>query len=353
MRQDTPRTIGLDLGDQWTHLCELDRDGEVVEHTRIRTTPAGFRGRFEGGARGRVALEAGTHSNWSARLLEELGLEVIVANPRQVALITRSDRKTDKADAELLARLARVDPRLLSPVEPRSARIQADRSLISSRDTVVRMRSLLINHARGTCKAFGLRLPKCDADSFGKKVATVVPTELRAALDPVLEHVAELTRTIRAYDRKIESVSDARYPATRHLRQIRGVGPITALAFVLTIGDPHRFARSRTVGSYAGLCPRQDQSGERDPQMRITKAGNPLLRRLLLQCAHYQLGPFGEDSDLRRWAERKCEHGGKTARKRALVAVARKLAVKMHRIWVTGEIYDPLRLARARGEVAA
>lgn len=352
MRKDTVRTLGLDLGDRWSHVCELDAGGGVVDRARVRTTPAAFRKWFVAGPRGQVALEAGTHSLWSARLLEELGFEVIVANPRQVALITRSDRKTDKADAELLARLARMDPRLLSPVTPRTAQDQADRGMITARDAVVRTRTLLINHVRGTCKAFGHRLSACAASSFGSKVAPALPDPLRPALLPLLEQISSLTQTIRAYDRQVEALCEKHAP-TAHLRQIRGVGPITALAFVLAIGDPRRFSRSRKVGAYVGLCPRQDQSGARDPQLRITKAGDPLLRRLLLQCAHYMLGPFGEDSDLRRWAERKSKHGGRAARKRALVAVARRLAVRLHRIWMTGETYDALRLARARGEVAA
>ncbi|MEM8883550.1 MAG: IS110 family transposase [Planctomycetota bacterium] len=275
----------------------------------------------------------------------------MVANPRQLALISQHDRKSDRTDAEWLARLARVDPQLLAPVTPRDAQTQADRTLISSRDTLVRMRTLLVNHVRGTAKAFGLRLSKCSAGSLGKRVAAEIPPALQPSLSPILEQITMLTSRIREYDRQIEAVSEERYPATRHLRQIRGVGPISALAFVLAIGDPRRFTKSRKVGSYVGLAPRRDQSGDTDKQLRITKAEDPLLRKLLLQCAHYQLGPFGEDSDLRRWAHKKSEHGGASARKRALVAVARKLAVRMHRIWITGEIYDPLRLAKARGEL--
>lgn len=353
MRKDTLRTIGLDIGDRWAHFCELDGDGAVVNRGRVRTTVEAYRARFAGRAGCRIALEAGTHSQWSARLLQELGLEVIVANPRQVRLITRNDRKSDRVDAELLARLARVDPALLSPVEPRTEQIQADRVLISARDAAVRARTLLVNHVRGSCKSFGSRLPSCSAASFAPKVRDALPEALRDALEPLLGQIEALTRQIRAYDRKIESVSEGRYPVTAHLRRIRGVGSITALAFVLAVGDPRRFGRSRTVGSYVGLCPRRSQSGVRDPQLRITKAGDPLLRRLLLQCAHYILGPFGEDCDLRRWAAARIQPGDRASRKRALVAVARKLAVRMHRLWVTGEIYDPLFLAKARGGATA
>lgn len=352
MRKDTLWTLGMDLGDRWAHLCELDESGAVVSRGRVATTAEAFRARFSGRAGCRIALEAGTHSQWTARLLEELGLEVIVANPRQVKLITCNDRKSDTVDAELLARLARVDPELLSPVQPRTEQIQAARVLLATRDTTVRVRTLLINHVRGSCKAFGARLPKSPAASFPRNTRAHLPEALRGILEPQMEQIESLTGQIRTYDREIGKVSDERYPITTHLRLIRGVGPVTALAFALAIGDPRRFSHSRKVGAYVGLCPRRDQSGARDPQLRITKAGDPLLRRLLLQCAHYILGPFSEDCDLRRWAEARIKPGDRATKKRALVAVARKLAVRMHRLWVTGEIYDPLHLAKKRGELA-
>jgi transposase len=353
MREDTRLTIGLDLGDQWADYCELDGHGAVVSRNRVRTTSEAFTKRFSGRAGCRIALEAGTHSQWVARLLNELQLEVIIANPRRVRLITCNDKKSDTVDAELLARLARVDPQLLSPIEPRAEQIQADRVLISTRDTTVRVRTMLINHVRGCCKAFGTRLPKSSAEAFPRKAPDFLPEVLRTTLDPQLAQIDALSRQIKTYDKQIDQVSEERYPITSHLRLIRGVGPITSLAYVLAIGDPHRFSKSRKVGSYLGLVPRRDQSGARDPQLRITKAGDPLVRKLLLQCAHYILGAHGEDCDLRRWAEARVPPGDRGARKRALVAVARKLAVRMHRLWITGEIYDPLRLARARNEVTA
>jgi len=146
-------------------------------------------------------------------------------------------------------------------------------------------------------------------------------------------------------------VAEERYPVTAQLRQVRGVGPLTALVYVLVLGDPRRFAKSRKVGSYVGLRPRQDQSGERDVPLGITKAGSPLLRRLLLQCAHYILGPHGEDCDLKRYGDRIAARGGKVAKRKAVVAVARKLSVLLHRLWMTGEVYERLRVARQRGEL--
>jgi transposase len=168
---------------------------------------------------------------------------------------------------------------------------------------------------------------------------------LFAGLEPLLETVDHLTRTIRRMDREIERLGQERYPETQLLRQVTGVGPITALYYVLTLEDPNRFAKSRSVGAYLGLCPKQRDSGTQQPQLRITKAGDVLLRRLLVNAAQYILGPFGPDTDLRRAGLRMAERGGKAAKKRAVVAVARRRAVLLHRLWVTGEEYESLRQA--------
>lgn len=342
-------TIGVDLGDRWSHFCVLDDAGEVVERGRVRTTRVAFKKQFGDRAEARVALEVGTHSPYLSRELATAGHEVLVANPRRLRLIYGEHTKSDKVDAESLARLARIDPSMLAPVEHGTAQQQADRAVLRARDALVRARTDLVNHARGAVKSFGQRLPSCHARAFANKVAADVPEILRPALASVLDNIAALSREILELDARIEEISSDRYPVTVHLREIRGVGPVTALAFVLAVGDPWRFKKSRTVGSYFGLRPRQRQSGARDPQMHITKAGDGYVRRVLLQCAHYILGPFGGDCDLRRWGLKLIERGGgATSRKKAVVAVARKLAVLMHRLWITGEVYDPLRIAQAQ-----
>lgn len=354
MREHSKKTIGVDLGDRWSHYCVLDGNGDVVDRGRVRTKRETFAAQFGKLEPARIALEVGTHSPYLSRLLAEQGHEILVANPRRLKLIFADHTKSDKVDAESLARLARVDPGLLSCIEHRTEQAQADRAVLRSRDVLVRVRAGLVNHVRGMAKSLGYRLPSCHARAFANKARPELPDVLRAALDPVLEQIAALTHTIRAVEAEIERISAERYPVTAHLRGIRGVGPVTALAFVVTIGDPRRFSRSRKVGSYLGLRPRQRQSGERDPQLHVTKAGDSFLRRLLLQCAHYILGPFGGDCDLRRWGLKFVERGGgPIAKKKAVVAVARKLAVRMHRLWVTGEIYDPLYLAKERGDVVA
>jgi transposase len=340
-RKATGVTVGIDVSDTYSSLCCLDGEGEVIEEGRVRTTAPALQQRFGALSGYRLILEVGTHSPWMSRLLAGLGHEVIVANPRQVRLIAQSDRKRDRTDAELLARLGRLDPALLRPIQHRGPEAQHDLALLRARDALVRARTNLINHVRGAVKATGSRLPACSTRSFHRKAETHLPVSLRTMLLPAVSMVAELTACIREYDRQVERSAE-RYPAEQLLRQVQGVGPLTALAFLLVIEDPERFRKSREVGPYLGLVPRQSQSGEREPQLSITKAGDPLLRRLLVQSAHYILGPFGPDTELRRWGLRLAGSGSSRGKKRAVVAVARKLAVLLHRLWVTGEVYEPL-----------
>jgi transposase len=336
-------TAGLDLGDKYSYLCLLDTDsGEPIEEGRVHTTPEALRRRFCSERPLRIAIEAGTHSPWVSRVLKECGHEVLVANARKVRLIYSNKRKTDEMDAENLARLARLDPKLLYPLKHRDEDSQAHLAIIRSRQSLVDARTQLVNHVRGAVKSFGARLPKCPARSFHKRVAEHVPEALWPALEPMLETIGSLTERIRDYERQLEMISKEHYPETELLRQVEGIGVLTALTFVLTVEDPYRFEKSRAVGAYLGLVPATDQSGDRDPQKRISKEGDEMLRRLMVGSAHYILGPFGSDSDLRRHGEKIASRGGKNAKKRAVVAVARKLSVLLHRLWVTGELYEPL-----------
>ena len=351
MRQDnatgTGMTIGLDLGDRLTHVCVLDEAGEVVERRQVATRPTSLRRLLASYPPSRVVLEVGTHSPWVSRLVGELGHERVVANPRRLAVIYANENKSDRVDAEALARVGRLDPKLLRPIQHRKAESQVDRTLLRSRDALVRSRTALVTHVRGSVKSLGARLPASSAAAFGRRMQSELPAELRDALLPVLEMVQGLTDRIRAYDREIRQRCKTSHPETLQLSQVAGVGALTALAFVLCIEDPRRFPKSRTVGAFLGLRPRQRQSGEHDPQLGITKAGDMELRRLLVGSAHYILGPFGPDTDLRRFGLRLIARGGPGAKQRAVVAVARKLAVLLHRLWITGEVYEPLRQTNA------
>ena len=338
-------SIGMDLGDRRSHVCVLDLGGGVLERFVVDSTAPAMEAAFSPRRGTTVVIEAGGHSPWVSRLLAGLGVHVIVANPNQLAAITKSDRKTDRNDAEMLARLGRLDLGLLRPVKHRSAAKQAHLEMLKARDALVRSRTLQVNHVRGALKSFGARAPSCDAGTFATKAAEHVPEALRPAIQPLLAVIALLTKSIGRYDRAIERLCKKVYPETELLRQVQGVGPLTSLAYVLVLGSAERFQSSRQVGSYLGLVPRVSQSGEQDPQCHITKSGNGFMRKLLVQSAHYITGPFAEDSTLRRIGLRMMSTGGARGKKRAVVAVARRLAVMLHCLWKTGEAYDRLRNA--------
>lgn len=338
---DNNITIGMDLGDQYHIAIVFDAEGNELEVAKINNTKTGIGKYFSRYKGSTVAIEAGTHSPWISRLLDQMGCTVYVGNPRKLRFIWASKDKSDERDARMLGMVCRIEPRLLSPLHHRGSQAQADLVVIKSRDMLVKSRTQLINHARGVVKTSGERLPGCSADSFVKRCAAHVPTDLWPALEPIFNIIAELREQIHELDAKIDQMCRQRYPETDRLRQVSGVGPVTALSYVLTIEDPARFNKSRQVGPFLGLTPRRDQSGKTDKQLRITKAGNKYLRHLLVSSAHYILGPFGPDSDLRRHGLSIAARGGKNAKKRAAVAVARKLAVLLHRLWISEQAYEP------------
>ena len=337
-----PSAMGMDLGDKISRYCALGAEGEIASEGAVATTRKAMREKFSGMARCRIAIEVGTHSAWVSRLLTGLGFEAIVANARQVQLITANSRKSDRVDARLLARLARVDPQLLRPIRHRSEAAQADLRTIRIRAVLVETRTKLINAARGFAKSDGSRLPSCDAASMDLEKMEALPAELQHGLRPLLEQVESLTAQIHQLDAVLEQIARTKDPETKLLTQVSGVGTLIALTFVLTVEDRDRFSRSREVGCYVGLRPRQSDSGQRQPQLAITKEGDRYLRQLLVQGAHCILSRRGPDTDLKRWGLRLSERGGANAKKRALVAVARKLAVLLHRLWSSAEVYQPL-----------
>jgi transposase len=336
-------TIGVDLGDRWSFYCVLDEAGEILLEQKVATTPEAIQQTFAKIPRSLIALETGTHSPWVSRLLTELGHQMLVAHAQKVQLITKSTRKDDRHDARALARLARIDPELLGPVRHRSAQAQIHLTVIRARAELVRARTALVNAARGLVKSYGLRLPPCGTQQVSRELAAGLCTELREVLEPLLKEIESLNERIQEYDARIEKIAKESYPHVALLKQVKGVGTQIALTYVLTLEDPHRFRKSRDVGCFLGLRPGRRNSGQSEPQKHISKEGDRYLRTMLVQGAHYILGPFGEDSDLRRWGLKLAERGGKNAKKRAVVAVGRKLAVLLHRLWVSGETYEPLR----------
>lgn len=344
-------TIGFDLSDKTGHLFALRFDDVVVADQEVSLTRRALLSRFKKFAAARVVIEAGPQSQWVSEALAELGHEVIVANPSALGG-AKNRRKSDPIDAEALARKGRSDPKELRPIQHRSSAAQVDLCLIRARDCLVRTRARMISAVRSLLKTFGRRLPSASTPAFAKKVRLAIPPELKPAVDPLLDSIADLSLRITAYDKQIEKLCREKYPETSRLTQVGGVGELTALAYVLTLEDPRRFQKSRAAGAFVGLVPALGESGDQTPQLKISKAGDSYLRRLLVGSAQYILGHFGEDCDLRRHGEAIAARGANSAKKRAAVAVARKLAVLLHRLWASGDEYDPFYNSRRKGRAA-
>lgn len=338
-------TIGMDLGDKKHQVCILDKTGKIITEEEVAGTRAAVTKFFKRYRGATVAMETGPQSRWVSRVAEAEDLEVLVGNARKLRMIWQSRQKSDTRDAVMLARIARMDPELLCPIRHRGEQAQMDLEIIRARDLLVGERTRMVNHVRSVVKNTGERLAVSSAASFGHKAK--IPEALNEALKPILEMIRELTKKIHAYDLMVKKAVTDKYPETERLQQVSGVGPLTALAYVLTLEKPERFAKSRMAGAYLGLVPRLDQSGQIDKQLRITKHGDGYLRRLLVGCAHYILGPFGPDCDLRTFGLKLMQRGGKNAKKRAVVAVARKLAVLLHALWRSGQQYEPKRRQQA------
>ena len=342
-------TVGIDLGDRASIAC-VYAQGTVVEWFEFPMTPTGVRAAFEGKAFGKVAMEAGAQSGWVTRLLRSLAYEPVVANPRKLKAISSNERKSDRNDALLLAKLAAADASLLHPIQHRSEERELALSVLHARDALVRARTRLIAAVRSMCKGVGARLKSGSADGFGGREADV-PPELAPATTGMFVGIRALTEQIGIFDEQLGTMVETDFPDAQRVKQIRGVGPVSALAFVLALEEPARFPNGRTAAAWLGLVPRRDQSGAVDKQLGISKTGNTFVRRLLVQCAQYILGPFGHDCDLRRWGLALAARGGKGAKKRAICATARKLVVLMFRLWKSGDTWKPLHNAESH-EVA-
>lgn len=339
-RKRTQLTIGLDLGDRRHTYYVLDGAGKMAREGSLGNTRQQLATMARSYPGATVVMEAGTHSPWVSRFLQELGLRVIVANPRKTRAIYQNERKSDRHDAMMLARLARMDPTLLHPVEHGSQEAQQDMLQLKLRDSLVRARVALINAVRFTLKSLGYPVSNPSSERFHKLVLSEVPESIGEMIAQNVAAIAELTQRIKALEVSISRLAAERYPETIYLQQVSGVGPITSLYFVLKVGTPGRFQRTRDIGAFLGLCPRRDQSGETDKELRISKCGDQYLRGLLVNAAQYILGPFGTDSALREHGLRLAQEGTARAKKRAVVAVARKLAVLLLTLWKSREPYE-------------
>lgn len=348
--------VGMDVSDKSVEICILKQgseEGACMTVRNCRESLEAFAGSFARPEGVSIAMETGPQSNWMADFLRARKLGVTVANARKLRAIWQSDDKCDGNDAEMLARLLRADPKLLAPVTVKERKFRDALLAVKARDCLSRCRAKLITTVRGLLKSEGVSSSEIDAQSFGVKIMALIPKPLIRHLKPLVEEVSRLDAALRRYDKEIERLRKE-FDGCEAVAQIKGVGPLTSLAFVLVVGDPTRFENGERLSSYLGLVPRRNQSGETDRQCHITKAGNGLLRRYLVQAAHYIMGPFGDkECDLRRFGERIAARGGRNAKKRAVIAVARKLAVLMLKLWKSGEEYEPLRSKRGRCQAKA
>lgn len=347
--------IGIDLGDKSHETCRLNDDGDIEERSTVLNHRDDLIA-FSRANRGAILImEAGTHSPWISRLFQERKHKVIVANPRKLRAIYEADNKNDQRDAEMLARIGRFDRNLLYGIEHKSEAHQRALKIIDARDALVAARVKLVNHVRGSLKSLGIFLPiGCSTEAFARKATEALSPEDYALVKPVLEVIAEISARIKAEDKHIDAMIEEDYPQAQKLMTIPGVGPITALAFVLIISSPDRFAKARDVGPFLGLVPGRDQSGDSDRPMRITKAGDRMLRRLLVSCAQYTLGQFGPPSALKATGQKTADKGAKVAKKKAVVKTARKLAVMMLALWKDPEAeYQPFPGKSIEEELAA
>jgi len=343
--------VGMDVSDKSVEIFILPKESEEGKSLKVKNDQRSllaFAESFERPSRVKLALETGTHSSWQAEMLRSKGIETVVANARDLRMIWGSEKKDDREDAKKLARLLRADPKLLHGVEVKGKARRDALAVLKARDCLVRCRTKLINTVRGLLKSEGVESAELKPENFGAKAERLVPQELRAALKPLIGQIARMSCELKAYDKKLEAMMKA-FDGCKEVSQIKGVGPVTSLSFVLTVGEAGRFQNGSRLASYVGLTPRRDQSGELDCQCHITKAGSKLLRRNLVQAAHYMMGAFGDkDCDLRKFGERIAARGGKNAKKRAVVAVARKLAVLMLKLWKSKAEYDPQYSRRGR-----
>jgi len=338
--------MGIDISDKKLNLCVLNSQGETIAEEVCPNTHADvvkLCAVYDSPSSVLVAMESGTHSPWLSHLFKAYGFDVLVGNPRKLRAIWTSKHKTDARDALMLARIARFDRNLLYPINHRSLDAHKDLCALKSRDNLVATRSRLVSSVRGQMKCFGVQLPTCSAESFHRKVRDLIPEDLEPAMFPILDVLANVGKEIKDLDRHLSKLAQEKYPEAIKLQQINGVGPVTAMAFVLTIEHAERFQKSRDIGPFLGLVPKKDSSGTVDKELSISKAGNKLVRRLLVGSAQYILGNFGKDCDLKRFGEKLASRGGapKTAKRKAVVATARKLAVLMHTLWVNDDDYIP------------
>ena len=329
-------TIGVDVSDKTSKICVMTKDGgkrRVIVETTCPTTRGGFSECFSKFDRAwPVVFETGAHCRWMKAHFESMGFKAIVANPAEVKLITESNAKSDRSDARKLARIALADIELLKPVRLRDEKHQHMLRLHEARQLLMRFRSSMICQMRSFAKSCGFRLPDCATEWFHEIDKSKWTDDYEQTVWPVLHVIETVNQKIAAYDTMIEKLANTPVfkAQVERAKEVYGVGTVGATVVVAAIdGDPERFKHARDVGPYFGQVPKTFQSGQSDPQLGMTKAGNDLVRKVLTECAHVVMKSSAKDTDLKLKGLKIAARGGRIAKKKAIGAVARGLAVRI------------------------
>jgi transposase len=326
---------GLDVSDKSTHVCVVDGGGRVVWSGSCATCPETIARTLARRAPGlaRAVLETGALSSFLYRGLAERGVAVTCVCARHAhGVLSARVNKSDAHDAEGLAQMARTG--WYKAVRIREEGTHLDRASLKIREQLTASHRALANQLRGLLKLFGLRLGQVTTPGKRRERLQALfaqKPELREVMAPLLESLEALEVRIATLSRRLAARAAAD-PVTARLMSVPGVGPITALVYKTSIEDPDRFDHSRSAGAFAGLAPRRSQSGERDVTGHISRAGDPMLRSALYEAANSLLARVKRDCPLRTWGLALARTRGA---KRARVAVARKLAILLHRLWAS------------------
>ena len=330
-------TIGADVSDRTTKICVMTKaeggERRIVLETTCATTKAGLEEAFSKFDRSwPVAFETGTHCRWMDGVFRKMGFKTIVGNPGKIPSITKSNTKNDRNDARELARLAIADPAMLHPVFLRDEVYQQMLRFHHARNMLISQRTQSINQIRGFAKSVGHRIECSSTEKFHEQGKAGWPRELEECAWPLMGMLKTINLKIKAYDKLIARLAERPEfkSMVERVRVVYGVGIIGSTVFVAAIGGrPDRFAHTRDIGPYFGMIPKQEQSGDDDKQLHITHAGADIVRTTLVECAGVVMMDKSKDTDLKLKGLRIAMHGGKIARKKAKVAVARGLAVAM------------------------
>ena len=331
--------VGLDVSQDKTHVCVIGSDGKVVWQGTCPSTPEEISRAVKAKAPKaiRIGLESGPLSTWHWHALKAEGLPVICLDARHAkAALNMQMNKTDKNDAHGLAQIVKAG--WYREVGVKSLDSHTIRSMLGARAQLVAMRVEVSNQISGMLKTFGIVLRRHDGLSFEALVAEACERDLgrvNHTIQTLLTVYLGLKQQILCLDRELARYA-RRSALCRRLMTIPGVGLLSAIAFITAIDDPARFAKSSSVGAYLGLTPRRYQSGEVDHNGKISKCGDPLVRAYLFEAATTLLTRVGRWSALKAWGLKVAKSSGM---KKAAVAVARKMAVIMHRVWTTGETF--------------